>query len=203
MYYQVISPFYTQIEGDTLAEAIKMFVKVNYNNQIRNMIISDQSNRYNASINYYSKNNKNKIGIEVNKDTGYNNKDTGYNNKDTGYNNKDIGYVGNKDTSYTVYPNNNVLQPIYKENDNGTTSEIVSMGLPLNLSPVNLQPNNSIKVSPIITAPGLISTTNNGIVAGINGSANSNIFSANSNIISANNNIISAFPGISYLSRLN
>lgn len=160
MYYQVISPFYTQIEGDTLAEAIKMFVKVNYNNQIRNMIIADQSNRYNASINYYSKNNKNKIGIEV-----------------------------NKDTSYTVYPNNNVLQPIYKENDNGTTSEIVSMGLPLNLSPVNLQPNNSIKVSPIITAPGLISTTNNGIVAGINGSANSNI--------------ISAFPGISYLSRLN
>jgi hypothetical protein len=182
MYYQVISPFYTQIEGDTLAEAIKMFVKVNYNNQIRNMIISDQSNRYNASINYYSKNNKNKIGIEV--------------NKDTGYNNKDIGYVGNKDTSYTVYPNNNVLQPIYKENDNGTTSEIVSMGLPLNLSPVNLQPNNSIKVSPIITAPGLISTTNTGIVAGINGSANSNIFSAN-------NNIISAFPGINYLSRLN
>jgi len=182
MYYQVISPFYTQIEGDTLAEAIKMFVKVNYNNQIRNMIIADQSNRYNASINYYSKNNKNKIGIEV--------------NKDTGYNNKDIGYVGNKDTSYTVYPNNNVLQPIYKENDNGTTSEIVSMGLPLNLSPVNLQPNNSIKVSPIITAPGLISTTNTGIVAGINGSANSNIFSAN-------NNIISAFPGISYLSRLN
>jgi len=182
MYYQVISPFYTQIEGDTLAEAIKMFVKVNYNNQIRNMIIADQSNRYNASINYYSKNNKNKIGIEVNKDTGY---------------------VGNKDTSYTVYPNNNVLQPIYKENDNGTTSEIVSMGLPLNLSPVNLQPNNSIKVSPIITAPGLISTTNNGIVAGINGSANSNIISANNNIISANNNIISAFPGISYLSRLN
>jgi len=174
MYYQVISPFYTQIEGDTLAEAIKMFVKVNYNNQIRNMIIADQSNRYNASINYYSKNNKNKIGIEV-----------------------------NKDTSYTVYPNNNVLQPIYKENDNGTTSEIVSMGLPLNLSPVNLQPNNSIKVSPIITAPGLISTTNNGIVAGINGSANSNIFSANSNIFSANSNIISAFPGISYLSRLN
>jgi hypothetical protein len=190
MYYQVISPFYTQIEGDTLAEAIKMFVKVNYNNQIRNMIIADQSNRYNASINYYSKNNKNKIGIEVNKDTGY-------------VVNKDIGYVGNKDTSYTVYPNNNVLQPIYKENDNGTTSEIVSMGLPLNLSPVNLQPNNSIKVSPIITAPGLISTTNTGIVAGINGSANSNIFSANNNIISANNNIISAFPGINYLSRLN
>jgi hypothetical protein len=160
MYYQVLSPFYTQIEGDSLAEAIKMFVKVNYNNQIRNMIIADQSNRYNASINYYNQNNKNKIGIEVNKDTGY-----------------------------TVYPNNNLLQPIYKEHDNGSVSEVVGMGLPLNLSPVNIQPTNSVKVSPIITAPGLISTTNTGIVAGINGSANSNI--------------ISAFPGIRYLSGLN
>ena len=167
MYYQVLSPYFTQIEGDTLAEAIKMFVKVNYNNQIRNMIVADQTNKYNASINYYNKDNKNKIGIEINKDTGY-----------------------------TVYPSNSVLQPIYKENDNGTSSEIVGMGLPLNLSPVSVQTPNVVTASPIITAPGMISTTNNSIVAGVPGSANSNILSG------LNGGIISTTPGIRFLSGL-
>lgn len=153
MYYQVLSPYFTQIEGDTLAEAIKMFVKVNYNNQIRNMIVADQTNKYNASINYYNKNNKNKIGIEINKDTGY-----------------------------TVYPSNNGLQPIYKEHDNGTSSEIVGMGLPINLSPTLVQPRNVISASPIITSPGMISTTNTGVVYG--------------------NNIIGTHPGIRFLSGL-
>ncbi len=159
MYYQVLSPYFTQIEGDTLAEAIKMFVKVNYNNQIRNMIVADQTNRYNASINYYNRDNKNKIGIEINKDTGY-----------------------------TVYPSNSAIQPIYKEHNDGTSSEIVGMGLPLNLSSLNLQPTNVVTASPIITAPGMISTTNNSIVAGIPGSGNSNI--------------LSSIPGIKFLSGL-
>ena len=98
MYYQVLSPYVTQIEGDTLAEAIKLFVKVNYNNQIKNMIIADQQDKYTASIKYYNENNKNKIGIKINKDDGY-----------------------------TVYPSNSSVQPIYKENDDGTSSEIVGM----------------------------------------------------------------------------
>lgn len=111
MYYQVFSPYVVQIEGDTLAEAIKTFVKANYMSQITNMMVADQANRYNASINYYNKNGKNKIGIEVTKDQGY-----------------------------TVYPSNSALQPIYKEPDNGTSSEIVGMGLPLKIEPASIQP---------------------------------------------------------------
>jgi hypothetical protein len=136
MYYQVLSPFFTEIEGDTLAEAIKMFVKTNYANQIRNMIIADQMNKYNASITYYNKHNKNKIGIEINKDPGY-----------------------------TVYPSNSYVQPIYKEHDNGTSSDIVGMGIPLSLTPMQYQPKNTIKATPVITSPGMISTTNSGIVS--------------------------------------
>jgi len=138
MYYQVISPIFSQIESDTLADAIKMFVKVNYANQFRNLVIADQMNKYNASINYYNKNNKNKIGISVEKDTGY-----------------------------TVYPSNSIVKPIYKEHYDGTSSEIVGNIIPLQMSPVRFQPTNTIKAIPIITAPGLISTTNTGIVPSI------------------------------------
>jgi hypothetical protein len=138
MRYQIISPIFTQIDSDTLADAIKMFVKVNYANQIRNLVITDQMNKYNASINYYNNNNRNKIGISIEKDTGY-----------------------------TVYPSNSSVQPIYKEHDDGTSSEIVGMGLQVPLRPVKIEPSNTIKVTPMITAPGLISTTNSGIVSAV------------------------------------
>jgi hypothetical protein len=136
MYYQILSPIVTKVEGDSLAEAIKMFVKVNHANQFRNLVIADQMNKYNASVEYYKNNNKNKIGISINKDTGY-----------------------------TVYPSNSSLQPIYKENDNGTSSDIVGMGVPLSLNPINLGSSiNTISATPVVTAPGMISTTDKGVL---------------------------------------
>jgi hypothetical protein len=136
MYYQILSPIVTKVEGDSLAEAIKMFVKVNHANQFRNLVIADQMNKYNANIEYYKNNNKNKIGISINKDTGY-----------------------------TVYPNNSFLQPIYKESENGTSSEIVGMGMPLSLNPINLRSSiNTVSATPLVTAPGMISTTDRGAV---------------------------------------
>ncbi len=136
MYYQVLSPYITQIEGDTLAEAIKMFVKVNYNDQIRKMIVADQMKKYDASIRYYNQNNKNKIGIQI------------------------------KDVGYTVYPSNDEIQPIYKESENGTSPEIVGMGLPITLPKLNVS-SNVVSATPIITSPGMISTTHNGIVTSL------------------------------------
>jgi hypothetical protein len=136
MHYQILAPVISKIEGDSLAEAIKMFVKVNYANQFRKLVIADQMNKYNANIEYYKSNNKKKIGISISKDTGY-----------------------------TVYPSNNFLQPIYKENDNGTTSEIVGMGMPLSLNHINpINPINMINATPLVTAPGMISTTDKGVV---------------------------------------
>ena len=136
MYYQILSPIVTKVEGDSLAEAIKMFVKVNHANQFRNLVIADQMNKYNANIEYYRNNNKNKIGISINKDTGY-----------------------------TVYPSNSFLQPIYKESENGIASEIVGMGMPLSLNPINVgSAINTINATPLVTAPGMISTTDKGAV---------------------------------------
>ena len=132
MYYQVLSPYFVEIQGDTLAEAIKMFVKTNYANQIKNMIITDQMNKYNASIKYYNKHNKNKIGIEINKDIGY-----------------------------TMYPSNSYVQPIYQEHDNGTSPHVVGMGIPLR-NRMMPNPVITSPVNPVITSPGMISTTNTG-----------------------------------------
>lgn len=167
MHYQILSPFTQQIHGDSLAEAIKMFVKVNNANQFKNFVIADQMNKYNTQIKYYKENNKNKIGISINKIN-------------------DIGY--------TVYPQDNYLQPIYQERSNGLPPKIVSMGASLNpyinysrcinCSNTNCTCNksnytcnktictcnktncicNKSNISPIITAPGMISTTANGIV---------------------------------------
>ncbi len=65
MIYQVLSPFVTAIEGDSYKEAIKNFVKINYNMAIQSMIIQDQMNHYQAKMKYYKENNKDKIGITV------------------------------------------------------------------------------------------------------------------------------------------
>ena len=48
---------------------------------------------------------------------------------------------------------------------NGTSSDIVGMGIPLSLTPMQYQPKNTIKATPVITSPGMISTTNSGIVS--------------------------------------
>lgn len=138
MFYQVISPMFTQIEGNSLADAIKMFVKVNYANQIKNLIIADQTNKYNANINYYKKNNKNKIAITI-----------------------------NKNPEYTVYPDNYV-QPIYRDSENGLSPDVVGMGMPLDIPRIRIETPNALNITPVITGPGLISTTNTGIVSPIN-----------------------------------
>lgn len=65
MIYQVLSPIATVIEGDSYKEAIKNFVKINYDMAIKSMIIQDQMNHYQAKMKYYKENNKNKIGITV------------------------------------------------------------------------------------------------------------------------------------------
>ncbi len=88
MQFQVLSPYYTTIEGDSLKEAIKNFVKINHSNQINNLIIQDQMNKYNAQIRYFQVNNKNKANISINR-------------------------IINND-SLTVYPNN-TFNPILKE----------------------------------------------------------------------------------------
>lgn len=142
MIFQVLSPIVTSINGDSLKEAIKNFAKVNYAYQFNNLLLADQiNNRYQANLNYYSINNKNKIGISINR--------------------------ASDNVGLTTYPKN-TLQPILKQDDNGKISEI-GYGLPINLSPTSniLSPSLNtipVEVKPIISAPNMISTTDSGIV---------------------------------------
>lgn len=139
MIFQVLSPIVTSINGDSLKEAIKNFAKVNYAYQFNNLLLADQiNNRYQANINYYSVNNKNKIGIAINR--------------------------ASDNVGLTAYPKNS-LQPILKENSNGSMTEI-GYGIPLSLSPTNILSStvNTIEMKPMISAPNMISTTDSGIV---------------------------------------
>ena len=56
-------PLVNTISGDTLADAIKAHVKLNYDLRIYNMIIMDRQRYYNAKMKYYTKKGRNKIGI--------------------------------------------------------------------------------------------------------------------------------------------
>jgi hypothetical protein len=68
MIYQIVSPVVQTINGDSLKEAIKNFVKVNDMYSLNKLIVTDQQNAfYNANINYYKNNNKNKVKINIQK----------------------------------------------------------------------------------------------------------------------------------------
>ena len=67
MLYNIVYPLplVNTITGDTLAEAIKAHVKLNYELNIHNMIIRDRQRYYQARMKYYTKNGYNKIGINA------------------------------------------------------------------------------------------------------------------------------------------
>lgn len=66
MIYQIVSPVYASIHGDSFKEAIKNYVKFNHNLNVTNLIIKDQADHaYEARLRYYMQNEKNKVGIDV------------------------------------------------------------------------------------------------------------------------------------------
>jgi len=65
MLFQIVQPFVADIYGDSFKEAIKQYVKINHNLNIKRMIIKDQANHYDTRLRYYIENNKNKVGIDV------------------------------------------------------------------------------------------------------------------------------------------
>jgi hypothetical protein len=66
MIYQIVSPVYASIQGDSFKEAVKNYVKFNRNLDITNLIIKDQADhQWEARLRYYMQNEKNKVGIDV------------------------------------------------------------------------------------------------------------------------------------------
>ena len=70
MHYNIIYPTVQQINGDSINEAIKNYVKFYQDMNLTKLIIQDRNKYYNSIINYYKKNGQNKI--QINTFPGYN-----------------------------------------------------------------------------------------------------------------------------------
>lgn len=65
MIYNIVSPFRYEISGDSQIDAIKQFIKINYELNINRMIIQDRQRHMQANFNYYKQNGQNKVGIDM------------------------------------------------------------------------------------------------------------------------------------------
>lgn len=65
MKFSVVYPYPSMIDADSFKEAIKQYVKINHNININQMILNDRVNHVNAELNYYRKNNVDKVGINM------------------------------------------------------------------------------------------------------------------------------------------
>lgn len=65
MIYNILSPHFLTIKSDSLKNAIKNYIKINYDLHINNIIIKDRMHHMQAKIKYYNSNGKNKLGIHI------------------------------------------------------------------------------------------------------------------------------------------
>jgi hypothetical protein len=110
MIYQIVSPIVQTINGDSLKEAIKNFVKVNDMYSLNKLIVTDQQNAfYNANINYYKNDNKNKVKIDIQRKNTDNVGWTVYPQNEPNYL---IGPVAGVSPVITTISNNSGINPI-------------------------------------------------------------------------------------------
>ena len=65
MNFNIIHPFIKIINGESLSEAIKTYVKFNYDINLTKLIIQDNDKYYNTKIKYYIHDGRNKVGINI------------------------------------------------------------------------------------------------------------------------------------------
>lgn len=65
MIFNVVFPLQTTIDGDSLKEAIKNFIKLKHDMNITQMIISDRNRNIQANIRYYKEDTRDKVGINM------------------------------------------------------------------------------------------------------------------------------------------
>ena len=63
--YQVVQPFQYAISADTVNEAIKNFVKIHRNLNLNQIIITDQTNHWEAKMKYFIEDGRNRVGINA------------------------------------------------------------------------------------------------------------------------------------------
>jgi len=62
--FQVVHPIVSTINGDSLKEAIKNFVKLNHRLNLNQIILTDQSNYYTATWKKFKHDTRNRVGID-------------------------------------------------------------------------------------------------------------------------------------------
>jgi hypothetical protein len=65
MIFQVVSPITMSINGDSFKDAVKNFVKLNYDLNLSSIILTDQARYMQANLNYFKNENKDKVGIRL------------------------------------------------------------------------------------------------------------------------------------------
>lgn len=65
MIFQVVHPVAMTIDGDSFKDAVKNFVKLNYDLNLASIILTDQARYMKANLNYFSDANKDKVGIKL------------------------------------------------------------------------------------------------------------------------------------------
>ena len=65
MNFNIIHPFVQVINGDSISEAIKTYVKFNYDVNLTNLIIQDREKYFNTKIKHYIHDGRNKVGIDI------------------------------------------------------------------------------------------------------------------------------------------
>ena len=65
MLFQVVEPITMSINGDSFKDAVKNFVKINYDLSLSSLILTDQQRYMKANLDFYKKSNKGKVGISL------------------------------------------------------------------------------------------------------------------------------------------
>ena len=65
MKYSIVYPYPALIDADSFKDAIKQYIKVQHNININQMILTDRLSHVNAELNYFRKNNVDKVGINM------------------------------------------------------------------------------------------------------------------------------------------
>lgn len=63
--YQMLYPAVAPLYGDNIKDAIKAYVKMNWNMNLNYMILADQQRRFRANFNYMVNDGRNRVGIDM------------------------------------------------------------------------------------------------------------------------------------------
>ena len=120
MIYNIVSPFSLSINADSYKEAVKNFIKINYNLNINRLIIKNKNEYMKAKIDYYNKLGHKKFGVKL----------MPYNN----------GYV---------YPTSNVISPLSLTPTSPISHLPVSHISPIPTSSLTSIPTSSLTLRPL------------------------------------------------------